>query len=147
MANVLQTAGNASGAALYNAAADAGRLQFHTAYWHDDNGTYGSGSATALVLPLALNATPEPDRHAAELALLARLDADGFVFLLSLCQQKKMRAWREALITKNVKLIMLCGCCICKWGLGCNGNLVFSGSHTGTTCTLAYGVGATYLRY
>ena len=81
MANVLQTAGNASGAALYNAAADAGRSQFHAAYWHDGNGTYGSGSATASVLPLALNATPVSDRHTAELALLSRLDADGFVFL------------------------------------------------------------------
>jgi alpha-L-rhamnosidase len=78
MADVLQTVGNTSGAAIYSAAASAGRAQLHDAYWHKSNETYGSGSVTASVLPLALNVTPQADRHAAELALLSSLDADGY---------------------------------------------------------------------
>ena len=79
VANAASVLGDTSGAAAYRALAEAIRLAYNAAFFHPDQDTYGNGSQTEDILPLALHIAP-PDRRekiADHLARTIVVDNDG----------------------------------------------------------------------
>ena len=66
-------AGATGDAKRYRAAAAQARANFHKTFYHPETATYGDGSQTTAVIPLAFGLVPADCRAAVEAALLKRI--------------------------------------------------------------------------